>query len=427
MSDADPGLQKRIVIAGEFSSGKSSVANLLLRRPILLPSVGLNHGPLIHVRHGHPPATTVEMSDGTREDVPNMDAALRREQVSAIEITTPISTLSNCEIIEMQAPSSGAPGRAWIDLASSADMLIWCTIASQAWRLSEKECAERLPEQLRNNAVLAVTRSDLLRSASDVDKIEKRLIQDAGAFFRDLVFVHAGGSTVAQLHDDDIWKASGGETLVSLAETICAMSQPKAKSPEPESEPGPQTASSDQADVTVDAVPAATDTTAAARSEERQPPAPQADLVPQPSAKKLPDTPQEIASADPALAIDLATAAATTEGSAFSEHLDRLSNLPGFIAACIVETETAERIAATGTADFNELCSRSSLFLRLQMVALPAVSGDTTIEDILISTRKQFQLLRAIDSTPRRHIVLIVSRDAGNLGQSRIALRSVKN
>jgi hypothetical protein len=95
------------------------------------------------------------------------------------------------------------------------------------------------------------------------------------------------------------------------------------------------------------------------------------------------------------------------------------------MAACIVETETAACLASVGEADFNELCSRSSLFLRLQMIALPAVSGDTTIEDILISTRRQYQLLRAIATSPRRHVVLIVSRDSGNLGQSRLALKSV--
>ncbi len=397
-ADTEPSVLKRIVIAGEFSSGKSSVINLLLRRPILMPSVGLSNSPQIQIRNGPVPRTIIHMADGTREEVPNMDTALRSDGVAAIDVTTPIATLPDCEIIEMCAPSSGAPSAAWIEIAASADMFVWCTIASQAWRLSEKECMEKLPDGMTDRAVLAVTRADLVRSSTDLGKIENRLVQDAGRVFRDYVFIHAGGQMVAQLHDDSAWTTSGGEALVSMADAICN---------------GPSFGVTSAESVrTAEVVPLV----------QPKPPATE-DPVPLPATTDDTAAPEIEASPEVEPAVVEPSGAVETD-PAFDDVLERLKALPGFITACIVETETAACLAADGAGDFNELCSRSSLFLRLQMIALPAVSGDTTIEDIVISTGREFHLLRAIDSTPRRHIVLIVSRDTGNLGQSRIAMRT---
>ena len=368
---------KRVVVAGEFSSGKSSVINLILREPLMLPSVGLKKRPLTRIRYADATLVTAVMTDDRLLEMPDPDAGLRDPHSREVLIATPVSTLPGLEIVELPAPPDGPLDPAWAEMAASADLFIWCTIASQAWRLSEKACVQQLPDDLAARSVLAVTRSDLVRSESDRRKVSARLGSEVEPFFSENVFVSAGGAAMARLHDDAFWNKSGGATLVDLALRV----EGAEVTPKTTKDPFGLVASG-----------AGVSAPVAAKSVEAGPlPVPKGEDTSQPGGNVLAP----------------------------------LQALPGFSAACIIETETRRCLAEIGQADFEQIAARSSLFLRLQLIALPAVGGDGAIEDVVISTGKQFQLLRCMQDCPDVHLVVLISRDGGNLARARLSLQAV--
>jgi len=375
--------RRRVVVAGEFSAGKSSVINLMLRQALLLPSIGHTKRPLARIHHSTASRTLSRMQDEVYVEAPDADAALRNTEASEVLIYTPLDLIPGAELIEMPAPPDGRLDPEWIELATSADLFIWCTIASQAWRLSEKACIEQLPEDMVDRSFLAVTRNDLVRSDEDRAKLSKRLETDAAYRFSNFVFISAGSARMARLHEDDVWQETGGPALVERVLYLEGAETP--------------VLATEQATVLPFAPTEIPDMPETNASEPAEPE--------HPDAKPLPK--------------------ASTQPPVDAAVLAPLADLPGFIAACVVETEAAQSIAELGEVDFDRVAAKSSLFLRLQMIALPAIGAEGAIEDIVISTRQQFQLLRRPDTDAGFHVVVLVSRTGGNLGQARLVLRAV--
>src|SRR5262249_32997701 len=73
----------------------------------------------------------------------------------------------------------------------SADAVIWCTPAMQAWRATEQQAWLALPKSVRARGILAVTFMDALRSPDDARRLLARLSADAGSLFRKIVVTSA--------------------------------------------------------------------------------------------------------------------------------------------------------------------------------------------------------------------------------------------
>ncbi|MBO0764557.1 MAG: hypothetical protein J2P50_08220, partial [Hyphomicrobiaceae bacterium] len=69
----------------------------------------------------------------------------------------------------------------------SADAVIWCTPAMQAWKATEQQAWLALPKAVRARGVLAVTFMDTLRSPGDAGRLMTRLNAEAGPLFRKIV------------------------------------------------------------------------------------------------------------------------------------------------------------------------------------------------------------------------------------------------
>ena len=206
----------RIVVAGEFASGKSSVINMLLRRQLLPCNPGLSTRPLIRIVPGK--METIEALDvlGNKYQPRNVEALARVDHLTECTITLPELALRRTEIFEVPFDHEEGISPENLDLIDGADRIIWTTIASQAWRLSEKALLDQLEAAPHREAVLAVSRADKLRTQDDVEKIAQRLQKDASGFFTEMVFIKASTENLASARNNQIWRKSGGADLSQI-------------------------------------------------------------------------------------------------------------------------------------------------------------------------------------------------------------------
>ncbi|MGP3698092.1 dynamin family protein [Rhodobacter sp. NSM] len=212
------GRRLRVVVAGEFKSGKSSVINALLRRPVLPMLSRQASRPAFLVRHVADHAGTVLLhhGNGQTEHAETLDDATNFGGAGLCEVLVNAPHLDGVELVELPFPCDGEVGSEALALMAGADLLIWVSIASQAWRLSEKAILSRLPS-MRARSVIVLSRADKLRSAEDWDRIEERVQREAGPFFSAVAFVQASRETIrAAAIDDHAWETSGGHILADL-------------------------------------------------------------------------------------------------------------------------------------------------------------------------------------------------------------------
>lgn len=218
-----PGRRLRVVVAGEFKSGKSSVVNALLRQPILPMQSRQTSRPAFLVRHAPEGAGKVLLHHGTgqTERADRLDDATDFGGAGLCEVLVSAPHLDGVELVELPFPCDGEVGAEALALMSGADLLIWVSIASQAWRLSEKSIVAQLPP-MRARSVIVLSRADKLRSPGDWDRVEERVQREAGPFFGAVAFVQAARETIRLSGADPrAWVTSGGKILSDLIADRC--------------------------------------------------------------------------------------------------------------------------------------------------------------------------------------------------------------
>lgn len=216
MSDArlTPKAKPRIAIMGEFSAGKSTLCNLLLRAKPLpeqvtatrLSPVWMTKGP------GHHCRVTLE---GEREligleelnDIPV-------EETRYIQLFLNAEILDHCDFIDFPGISDpNMDAEVWERVLVEADAVIWLTHATQAWRQTEAAVWETVPEAVRKNSVLLITRFDKLVTELDRRRVVARVEKEAGPEF-DAIFPISLIEALAGMDDFDKWQASGAEDFM---------------------------------------------------------------------------------------------------------------------------------------------------------------------------------------------------------------------
>lgn len=188
----------RIVILGEYNSGKTSVADLLIGDGLLPTSVVSNTSVPVLISYAPSPALYGIDQNETRiriDSDTDSEDALTDLAYSAIQIALPLDRLRNYQILD--TPSSVNPGT----FVADADIVIWCTVATRAWTESERIAWSNLPKRCMRNAILVATHRDSLRTTEDCESVEQRLRQQTGDMFRGLVLVSAGASDHAPRGD----------------------------------------------------------------------------------------------------------------------------------------------------------------------------------------------------------------------------------
>lgn len=220
----------RIVVAGEFESGKSSVINALLRLPILPCNPGLIARPKIKITHAPKPAIRTEDTTGRVFEPASLNDVLENDFLADCHVRMPLGELRGVEIVEIPFHHDGGISKEDREMMADADLIIWVTIASQAWRLSEKALIEDLPYHTRDKSILAISRADKLKAADDLDKIETRLQADASKFFSEIVFMQASTEKLNKaVINTGAWEEAGGAALASIAHELVVLPMKAAK------------------------------------------------------------------------------------------------------------------------------------------------------------------------------------------------------
>ena len=216
MTDArlTPEAKPRIAIMGEFSAGKSTLCNLLLKaRPLpekvtatRLSPVWMTKGPGMHCR------VTL---DGEKEliGLDELDG-IPVEETRYIQLFLDAEILEHCDFIDFPGISDlNMDAEVWERVLTEADAVIWLTHATQAWRQTEAAVWETVPDKVRKNSVLLITRFDKLVTELDRRRVVARVTKEAGPDF-DAVFPISLIEALEGADDYDTWKASGAEDFM---------------------------------------------------------------------------------------------------------------------------------------------------------------------------------------------------------------------
>ncbi|PPB80572.1 dynamin family protein [Albidovulum inexpectatum] len=229
----------RIGIMGEFSAGKSTLSNLLLGRRALPEKVTATRLPPVWIAWGDDPAHRVDIHGDTHpvsldslDDIP-LDETLYVRLFLQAEI------LEHCDLIDFPGISDpNMDSEVWERVLGEVDGVLWCTHATQAWRQSEAAVWEMVPEEVRANSLLLVTRFDKLVSESDRARVLRRVERETSGLFERVCPIALTQALEAS-EGDDLWESSGAhglyQALAGIVERLAGQQdvsrQPAAGSP----------------------------------------------------------------------------------------------------------------------------------------------------------------------------------------------------
>ncbi|MEL6264188.1 MAG: hypothetical protein AAFR52_00820 [Pseudomonadota bacterium] len=204
----------RIAIMGEFSAGKSTLTNLLMGDEALPVRVTATQLPPVWLSLGDAAPYGVGLDGG--EFGVNLDRpeTVPLETTRHISVARQAEVLQLCDLIDFPGISDpNMPAEVWDRAAPLADGVLWCTHATQAWRQSEAAFWEEMPERLRANAFLLVTRFDKLGSERDRARVLARVRRETDGLFAG-VFPVSLTRAIAAGEDAAAFEESGAADLM---------------------------------------------------------------------------------------------------------------------------------------------------------------------------------------------------------------------
>lgn len=226
MSKIDTNLRKPcIALMGEFSAGKSTLANLLIGSDPLPIQVIATQLPPVWITYGDALPHRVDL-EGMQHpiDLDNLSAA-PLEDTAYIKIFCEEDIFLHCDLLDM--PGISDPNMSpdvWQRMITQADGVLWCSHATQAWRQSEAAVWASLPSDLYRNSLLLLTRVDKLNSERDRQKVIRRVRAETEGLFIDCLPISLLQATTE--HEDyDAWCQSGaGEFAKQFASLLQGLS-----------------------------------------------------------------------------------------------------------------------------------------------------------------------------------------------------------
>ena len=205
----------RIALMGEFSAGKSTLSNLLLGARPLPEKVTATRLSPVWISHGTAAAHRVSL-DGEIEEI-----KLHRIEEVPVEETRVIRVFLDADILEVcdliDFPGISDPNMSsdvWQRVLGEVDAVLWCTHATQAWRQSEAAVWEDMPDAVRENSVLLITRWDKLTTEKDQSRVRRRIEKETRGLFG-ATFPISLTRALAAGEDYDKWVASGAEAFTN--------------------------------------------------------------------------------------------------------------------------------------------------------------------------------------------------------------------
>ena len=211
-------------LMGEFSAGKSTLLNFLLKKETLPTQVTATQLPPIWFSWGNKPAY-VQNLDGSRETIELEkigEVGVQGAHFGRVYLEADI--LEAVDLIDTPGISDPKISEdVWRRAVGQANGVLWCTHSTQAWRETERATWASLPNRLRQNSLLLVTRADALNE-TDQAKVLRRINRETGDMFRRTIMISARDAIIARDNEEKahLWAGSGGGNLVDNFLTITA-------------------------------------------------------------------------------------------------------------------------------------------------------------------------------------------------------------
>ena len=209
----------RVALMGEFSAGKSTLSNLLIGKQALPVNVTATQLPPVWMSYGNQPSIKVGL-DGQEEEVDDGFTGVTVHDTRCVRVFLESTFLKNCDLIDM--PGISDPNMAaevWQRVIGEADIVVWCSHATQAWRQSEAAVWGTMPPELYEKSLLLLTRMDRILSDRDRARVVKRVQSETRGLFREVLPVSLIQALEAQ-GDAEAWVASGADHLVKSLMTL---------------------------------------------------------------------------------------------------------------------------------------------------------------------------------------------------------------
>ena len=212
----------KMALAGEFSSGKTTLARMLLGRDFVTTKAAASAMPTVRFHFGDKDRYILR-TDGEDREIDGIEALTLQDMRAAEDliIETEQPLLKQIEIFD--TPGTSDPTRdsdQIVDVANQVEFIIWCTNATQAWRQSERAMWEALPQKAHDRSLLVVTHVDLPKVKASLDRLMKRMNKEAGPMFHKVLAVDLLTAIKsrfdAQLVNNPVgWQDSGGAACLS--------------------------------------------------------------------------------------------------------------------------------------------------------------------------------------------------------------------
>ena len=234
MSGTGKGRKPRIALMGEFSAGKSTLSNLLMGVRPLPEKVTATRLSPVWITYGDEAPYRMDV-DGTTEEIEiaNLEQ-VPVDETRYVRLFIEADILEVCDLIDFPGISDpNMSSDVWERMLTEVDAVIWCTHANQAWRQSEAAVWETMPQSVRENSILLITRYDKLTTERDRLRVFKRVRRETAGMF--------GGTFPISLlqaikagEDYELWDASGaGPFTEHLIDMIEKLTELTARSDEP--------------------------------------------------------------------------------------------------------------------------------------------------------------------------------------------------
>jgi predicted regulator of Ras-like GTPase activity (Roadblock/LC7/MglB family) len=105
-----------------------------------------------------------------------------------------------------------------------------------------------------------------------------------------------------------------------------------------------------------------------------------------------------------------------------------LSEQPGFIGACVVDSDTGMVLAIEGGGrmDLELAAAGNTEVVRAKRRTITSLHLNDKIEDILISLHTQYHLIRPLEANDAVFIYVALDRKLSNLALARMAMKTVE-
>lgn len=105
-----------------------------------------------------------------------------------------------------------------------------------------------------------------------------------------------------------------------------------------------------------------------------------------------------------------------------------LSEIGGFIGACLVDSETGLMMASEGGGklDLEAAGAANTEVVKAKLSAIEMLGLNDKIDDILITLGKQFHLIRPLEKAPTTFLYVALDKKAANLGMARVQVKKIE-